>query len=246
MLEKHKGGLLEKFVPVLLLVTVALAFAVGLLWQKVMNLEKGATVSNKPNSQAQAPSVNGKLSSDQAKKLPPITDKDHIRGSKDAKVYLIEYSDLQCPFCQRFHPTAKQALEAYKGQLAWVYRHFPLTTIHPKAEPAAEAAECVAHLAGEDAFWKFVDKVFEGQPGSLDQLSSIASQLGVDSSSFSSCTSQSQYKSIIDQDIAGGTNAGVNGTPGNFIMNKKGDVWVIPGAVPYDSLKGVIDEALKG
>ncbi len=245
MPEKHRGGFLEKFVPVLLVVTVALAFAVGLLWQKVMTLEKGVTVSNQPGSQAAAPSVNGKLSSDQAKKVPPITDKDHIRGSKDAKVYLIEYTDLQCPFCQRFHPTAKQALDAYKGQLAWVVRHFPLTTIHPKAEPAAEAAECVAHLVGEDAFWKFVDKVFEGQPGSLDQLSSIASQVGVDSSSFASCTSQNQYKSIIDQDVAGGTNAGVNGTPGNFIMNKKGDVWVIPGAVPYETLKATIDAALK-
>lgn len=248
MPETHKGSLLEKFVPVLLLVTVGLAFAVGLLWQKVMTLEKGVTVSNKPGSQAQPPSVNGKLSADQAKKLPPITASDHIRGPKDAQVFLIEYSDLQCPFCRQFHPTAKQALDAYKGKLAWVYRHFPLDTIHPKARPAANAAECVANLGGEDSFWKFVDAVFANQETALTDtgLPDTAAKVGVDSSSFSSCFSAKKFESIVDGDVKGGNDAGVNGTPGNFIVNKKGEVWVIPGAVPYDSLKAVIDEALKG
>lgn len=248
MPEEKKGNLLEKFVPVLMLLTVGLAFAVGVLWQRVKTLEGGGTkvAGTTATNNPAAPDVNGKLSSDQAKKIPQITDKDHVRGPRDAKVFLVEYSDLQCPYCQAFHPTAKQALDTYKGQLAWVYRHFPLYTIHPKAEPAAEAAECVAAEGGEDAFWNFVDKVFAGQPDSLDKLSSIASGVGVATSDFNSCTQAKKYKSIIDNDYSGGTDAGVNGTPGNFVVNKKGEVWVVPGAVPFDTLKATIDAALKG
>src|SRR3989344_533240 len=72
----------------------------------------------------------------------PIDDTDHIRGDKNAPVKIIEYSDLECPFCKRFHPTLQQAVDEYKGKVAWVYRHFPLDALHSKADKEAEAAEC--------------------------------------------------------------------------------------------------------
>jgi len=101
-----------------------------------------------------------KLSSDRASKLTAISEKDHVRGNRSAKIKLVEYSDFECPFCQRFHLTAKQVLDEYGNDVAWVYRHFPLDQLHPKARPTAEASECVYELGGDEAFWKFTDEVF--------------------------------------------------------------------------------------
>jgi len=245
----QKGSIIEKFVPILLLITIALAFLVGALWQKVASLEKGNPTAgtNTAGQPADAGTVNGKLSEDQAKKVPEVTDKDHIQGSKDAKVLLVEYSDLQCPYCQAFHLTAQQAFDEYKGDIAWVYRHFPLDTIHPRARPAANAAECVSDLGGDNAFWKFIDEVFANQSTALSDsgLAAAAVKSGASSSSFDSCYKATKFDSVVESDYQGGSTAGVTGTPGNFIMNKKGEVWVIPGAVPLDQLKQAIDEALK-
>lgn len=93
--------------------------------------------------------------------LPKLEATDRMTGAENPTVILFEYSDYECPFCKKFHPTAKQALSEYKDTFALVYRHFPLDSIHPKARPAAEASECVFQLGGEDAFWKFTNYVFE-------------------------------------------------------------------------------------
>lgn len=100
--------------------------------------------------------------SSQEIKINPITSADHIFGNPNAGVKIVEFSDLQCPFCARFHPTLKQIIQEYDGQVAWVYRHFPLASIHPSARPAAIGSECAAELGGNNAFWKFVDAVFAG------------------------------------------------------------------------------------
>ncbi|MCA9351575.1 DsbA family protein [Patescibacteria group bacterium] len=90
---------------------------------------------------------------------------DHYRGSDDPQITIIEYSDLQCPFCSQVHPTLSRIVDE-NPNVAWVYRHLPLSSIHPQAMPAAVASECVATNEGNDAFWEFADTVFENQ----DQL----------------------------------------------------------------------------
>ncbi|MCA9352833.1 DsbA family protein [Patescibacteria group bacterium] len=92
-------------------------------------------------------------------------DNDHYRGSTTPSITIIEYSDLQCPFCARVHPTFQQILNENEN-VTWVYRQLPLTSLHPQALPAAIASECVAREEGNDAFWQFADTVFENQ----DQL----------------------------------------------------------------------------
>lgn len=249
------GGVFEKLTPVLLVATIGMAFAVGILWEKVRNLEVGGTLV--ANNQVQgtgtdtnAPAANagpvaGKLSEDQAEKVPSVTDADNIRGSKDADVVIVEYSDYECPFCKQFHPTMKQALAEYGDRVAWVYRHFPLT-FHPRANPSANAAECVADLAGNDAFWKFTDLVFEDQVKYLTDsgLKEAAVSSGVNSGAFDSCYTEKRFDSLISTQTQSGTDAGITGTPGSFVINKKGEIWLVGGAVPYESLKTTIDEAL--
>ena len=251
MAAKDNGDskdLLEKLVPVLLVLTIGLAFAVGILWQRVSDMQTGTTrqagVQDAGNQPPQP--ADGKLSEDQANNLPEVTDADHIRGSLDAKVFIIEYSDFECPFCSRFHPTAQQALNEYGDDVAWVYRHFPLDTLHPRARPAAEASECVADIAGNDAFWVFTDYLFENQETALSEsgLETAATEAGVDTAAFNECSESGKFAQEVEDDYQEGLTAGVTGTPGNFILNQDGEVWALPGAVPFQNLQSVIDEAL--
>ena len=247
MAEGTKTGIFERFAPVLLLLSVVLAFVVGVLWQKVSNLENGGTANLGNNNLPAAPAApQGKLTEDQAKKVPALSDSDHIRGTKDAEIVLIEYSDLECPFCERFHPTAKQAFDEYKGKVAWVYRHFPLVSIHPRAMPSANAAECVANLAGNDGFWKFVDMIFSNQEKYLTDagLSEAAVASGAKKADYDSCYTAKKFEAQVTAQQSGGEAAGVTGTPGTFVINKKGEAWLVPGAVDFASLKATIDEAL--
>lgn len=248
--NKSSANVLEKLVPALLIIAVGLAFAVGVLWQKVVNLENGGlgsrVGSNKVDTSLDGDSPpNGKLSENQAKNIPEVTSADHIRGTLDAKIFLVEYSDLECPFCQKFHSTAQQAVDEYNGEVAWIYRHFPLSSIHAKAQKAAEGAECAAELGGEDAFWSFTSEAFKVAPAGLSDLPKIASTIGINQSEFESCLDSGRFESLVQDQYNGGTTAGVTGTPGSFILNDKGEAWTIPGAVPYETLKQVIDEALQ-
>jgi len=85
---------------------------------------------------------------------------DYVRGSEDARIIVIEYSDLECPFCSRFHDTMKEAMTTYPDDVAWVYRHFPLDQIHPSARRAAAAAECIGKQKGSDGYWSAIDAMF--------------------------------------------------------------------------------------
>ncbi|MFH1959629.1 MAG: thioredoxin domain-containing protein [Patescibacteria group bacterium] len=89
----------------------------------------------------------------------PISEDDHLQGNKEAKIVLVEYSDFECPYCSGFHNTMNQVIKEYGDQIAWVYRHYPLG-FHPNAQLAAQAAECVAEVGGNEAFWRFADQAF--------------------------------------------------------------------------------------
>ena len=242
-----RSGVFEKFTPILIIISFALTFAVGYLFNEVKNLKGGNALGQDVVDTAQAPAApEGKLTEDQAKKVIKVQDGDRILGSKDADIVMIEYSDFECPFCQSFHPTAKQAVEEYKGKVAWVYRHYPLT-FHPRALPAANASECVANLAGNNAFWLFADKVFADQTKYLTDsgLADAAVSAGAKKADFEACFKEQKYTDAINKIMQGGSDAGITGTPGTFVINKKGEVWLVPGAVPYESLKATIEEALQ-
>jgi len=169
-----------------------------------------------------------------------VTAQDHVRGDFEAPVTIVEYSDYQCPFCSRFHPTIKQILADYPGQVRWVYKHFPLDQIHAQARPAAEASECVFEQKGNDGFWQFTDGLFENQSRLGNSLyKELAGQIGVNADQFTNCVSSRKYKDKVESDYQEGIKAGVRGTPGSFVNGQS-----IPGAVPYSTLKAAVDQAL--
>lgn len=181
--------------------------------------------------------------------VPPVTEKDHIRGDANAPLTWVEYSDFECPFCKSFHPTMTQMIEAFDGEVKWVYRHFPLSFHNPLATKAAEGSECADELGGNDAFWQFMDTYFErtrsngnGLAGS--ELAVIALDIGLDVSAFTSCLESGRYAAHVQADIAGGQVAGVSGTPGSFLIDANGQATPISGAVPYAQVKASIEASL--
>lgn len=173
---------------------------------------------------------------------------DHIFGNPQAPIKIVEYSDLECPFCKSFHLTMKQVVADYDGQVAWVYRHFPLDTIHPKARKEAEAAECAAELGGNDAFWAYVDRVFEVTPSNngldLNLLPQIAGDIGLDVSKFENCLASGKYAAHIDEDLGNAVDSGGRGTPYSVLVAENGRVTPISGAQPLQNVKAIVDEAL--
>lgn len=210
---------------------------------KVLFGAKKPAVTN-DNSNTNAPSANV------LDKLPPITAADHVRGDlTKAKVAMVEYSDYECPFCKNFHETMQGVIKAYGTDVAWVYRHFPLS-FHTNAQKEAEAAECVAELGGNDAFWKFSDAIYSrttanGTGFALDKLGPLAKEVGVNQAKFQSCLDSGKYAQKVKDDQAGGEAAGISGTPGTIIINKDGKTDQVSGAQSLDKVKSQIDALLK-
>jgi len=169
-----------------------------------------------------------------------IEENDHVRGNPSATVTLVEFSDFQCPFCSRFHPTAKQALQEYGNDIRWVYKHFPLDSIHPQARPAAEASECVWEQKGDEGFWEFADDMFKQQARLGSSFyREVAGDIGVNLSQFDNCVSTRKYQDKVEQDYQQGLQAGVTGTPGSFVNGVP-----VRGAIPYSQLQSIIDSQL--
>jgi protein-disulfide isomerase len=177
-------------------------------------------------------------------------DRDHIYGNPDATVSLIEYSDFECPFCKRFHPTAKKIVEAYDGEVNWVYRHFPLAFHNPGAQKQAEASECAAALGGNDAFWRYTDLIYKrtrsnGKGFPINKLVPLAKEIGLDEAGFRQCLDEGKFAERVKDDLEEGSRAGITGTPGNILLhNTTGEVIPRAGAAQFDTLKQLIDQLL--
>jgi len=167
-----------------------------------------------------------------------VADKDNVRGNVSAPITIVEFSDFQCSFCLKFHQTMMQIMEDYPDEIAWVYKHFPLDSIHPQARPAAEASECAAE---QGKFWEFADGLFNNQSKlSPSFYRELALELGLDKVQFEDCVSLRKYKDNVEADLQQGVGLGIKGTPGNFINGQ-----VLGGAVSYESLKLMIDSLLE-
>jgi protein-disulfide isomerase len=174
-----------------------------------------------------------------------IAKDDHVTGAKSPKIYLVEYSDFQCPYCQSHHNTLAQVMKDYGSKVALVYRHYPLS-FHQNADIAANASECASE---QGKFWQYHDVLFtkgQGDGTGLGQadLEQYAKNLGLNFSKFQSCLASKKYSTRISNDITVGNSLGVQGTPATFIVDKDGNGELISGAVPYETFKAAIEAKL--
>lgn len=181
--------------------------------------------------------------------IRPVDDSDHIRGNPNAQIMMVEYSDYECPFCKQFHETMNTIMDEYgtTGQVGWAYRHMPLTQLHPNATRIAVAAECVAELGGDTAFWEFTDLVFEERGvqelTDMSKLNGFASTVGVSEDAFVTCLREDRHIDRIEADLRDALAAGAQGTPYTVIMVGNQQA-VINGAQPYATVKNIIDTLL--
>ncbi|KKP58364.1 MAG: DSBA oxidoreductase [Microgenomates group bacterium GW2011_GWD1_33_9] len=258
-LKVTKPSLLEKFVPALLVITVGLAFLVGVLWQKVENIGKGNT-NTTTGTQQQAPEP-VKVSPDQIKGL---FDKDVIKfGNKDSKVLFVEASDPSCPYCHiaaglnpelntqvgpQFKLVSdggtyiapviemKKLVDSGKASFVWLYFNG-----HGNGEMGTKAMYC-AYEKGK--FWEVHDVFFNNQKlmeaGDTAGLKKLAADNGVDSGKLEACLAANKYDAKLAKDTQLGQAAGVGGTP-SFAINGQ----LVEGAVSFGTIQVIIEKALR-
>jgi protein-disulfide isomerase len=151
--------------------------------------------------------------------LPVADDRDHVQGPADAAVTLLEYGDYECPFCGAAYPIVKHVQETMGERLRFVFRNFPITTAHPHAEQAAEAAEAAA---AQGQFWPMHDLLYENQQHlETDDLIAYAGRLGLDVSRFQRELADHVHAARVREDFMSGVRSGVNGTPTFYIDGER-------------------------
>jgi protein-disulfide isomerase len=232
----------------LVCILIIFSFLLGMFTNKVIFLEKQiklvAANPTPANNQVEAAQIQPTLPEVVAVgngKLP-------ILGDSNAKITIVEFSDLQCPFCKRYvDDTAQQIYDTYikTGKAKFAYRHFPLSSIHPNSQKASEATEC-ANDQGK--FWDYHDLLFQNQSTWSSQtadeaensFTDYAGKLDLDTQQFRTCLDTDKFKKNVTDDLADGETVQVSGTPAFFINGHR-----IDGAVPFSELKKIIDQELQ-
>ena len=163
-----------------------------------------------------------------------------VKGPSDAAVTIVEFSDFQCPACKGFNPVLTQVLDTYGDKVQVAFRQFPLRSIHPQAQPAAEAALCARE---QGKFWEIHDAMFADQRRlNPPELKELARALELDGEAFDACFDSGRHRALVDQDLERGERLGVTGTPSVFVNGRE----VAPGQVPtFQQMKALIDDELR-
>jgi protein-disulfide isomerase len=224
-------------------VLTVLAFAAGVLLGYVvwgMESAGGIAQSSLTSGQVSGPVVEAPVTQrPQYKRYDIPTENSYAIGPADAPITIVEFSDYECPFCRRWHNEVYEPLlAAYPGKIRLVYRNLPLTSIHPDALAAAEAAMC----AGEqDAYWSYHEKLFSSESLGKAVYVQYAQDLSLNMKTFNACLSAHKYQRAIESDSDFAINLGVSSTPTFFINGL-----AVVGAQPLDVFKEVIDKELAG
>jgi thioredoxin family protein len=166
---------------------------------------------------------------------PPVRASDHVRGDSNAPVTVIEYADFQCPYCQQMHAALQTAVQ--EGRIRWVYRHFPLSSIHPLAfKPKPPSARGRRESFGNTRTRCLRRKPDSGSSRALDrELASLAEGINVDSAAFKGCLDSAQFAQIVKTQIREAEALQISGTPTIFIDSKRHE-----GSVSYNDLKDLL------
>lgn len=168
----------------------------------------------------------------------PVTPRDHILGPANAPVTLVEYGDYECPHCGAAHPIVKLVLEQFGKNIRFIFRHFPLSQVHPSAQAAAESAE-FAGARGQ--FWAMHDGIYENQDRlGLPLLFALASALELSEARLREALVSGAYAEKVRSDFLGGVRSGVNGTPSFFLNGRRHD-----GSYAFSDLAAAVEANLR-
>jgi protein-disulfide isomerase len=227
-------------------------FMAGFVTRGLVDDEDGgpSAAAAAPGSQTGQTPLQAQPTATAQARVPATADDDVFLGAVDAPVTIIEFSDFQCPFCKRFRDqTLDPILQTYEGKVRFVYRDFPISSIHEWAQKAAEAGECADE---QGKFWEYHDLIFasqtalnqqletEGLNGIVGTFKGYAGQLGLDTTAFNSCLDSSKFAQEVQKDYNDGVAAGVTGTPAFYINGQE-----VIGAQPLAAFQAAIDAALQ-
>lgn len=221
-------------------VLVVLAFAVGVLVGYVVwGPGSGRSTATAAAAQAAAQAPAGAEQAPQYRRYDIPTEGFPSLGPEDAPIVIVEFSDFQCPFCRRFHDETYQSLlEAYPGQIRFVYRNLPLTSIHPAAMPSAIASLCAKD---QNAYWDYHEKLFSSEQLDEETFIRYAADLGLDTEKFTACLASGEHDAEIQEDMSFAIDLGVQSTPTFFVNGL-----AIVGAQPLANFQQLIDKELAG
>lgn len=232
--------------PVLMGLLVLAAFAIGSMWTQLKMLKNpsvGGQGAGQQAAQPQAPEEPTEVTAAIWKEI--INNPVAVKGEAKAKVTLVEFTDYQCPYCKRYvDQTLSQIEKEYiaTGKIRYILRDLPLS-FHPNAQKAAETVKCAG---AQGKYWEMHDIVFKNQDTwsnsteATTVFNGYAGTIGLNTSKFSSCLTNGEQKTAVDQDAALAQKAGLGGTP-SFVINGK----ILVGAQPFEQFKTAIDAALK-
>lgn len=237
------------------IIAVAILISSGVVDLKGGGLRKGNTAQNQITASA-APQVAAVDDTQPSGPVKVSLDDDPVLGDKNAPVTLVEYSDYECPFCKRhFTQTHSELVKNYidTGKVKLVFKDLPLS-FHQNAHKEAEAANCAKEQGGDVAYYKFHDEMFtkttsNGTGLSIEELPTLAQNVGLNGNQLKSCLDSGKYKDEVDKDLADATKYGANATP-TFFVGKSDQSGTIEGtqlvgAQPYSAFQTAIDQLLK-
>lgn len=182
------------------------------------------------------------------KNVNSISSSDHKLGPDSAPIKIIGFTDLECPYCKEYHLVLKQVMKDMPGKIQFVLRNFPLAALHKQAKQEAVATECIADLGGEEAFWNYVDKIFESTKSNdgldLALLPRFATEVGVDKNKFEKCVISGKFDELIQKNLSDGNNSGLQGTPYSVVIAPNGQYLPLNGYMPVEQFKAAMEEVL--
>jgi protein-disulfide isomerase len=236
------------------LLCLVFAFFAGMLWVENAELKDDVAIATKKTEvlSKQLTSVSD-FKDVRASLVPLVTSADRIDGNTEStKVYLIEYSDLECPYCKDLHGKIDQVKADFGSDVSHVFRHLPIESLHASAPMQAEAAECIAQQSGNPGFFKFISQIFAGSKSNGKSyteasIQALAAQQGFDASKLKACMDTNQTTELVNSSIKQARDIGITGTPTWFLVRvSDGKTKQAVGTRDYASMKSTITQLLEG
>ena len=209
-----------------------------------MNTATGTTAQQAPTP---APQANATTTQGDATKFAAIEKDGYIKGNKNARITVIEYSDLICPFCKRHYAaqTIENLVANHPNDVNMEFRNMPLPQLHPTAPIWAQGAVCAGKLGGVDKYYVYIAEAFKASDFTVDSTTAIGVGIGLDKAKFASCLTSPETIATVNAQVQEGQWFGINGTPGNIIVdNQKGTYTLIAGAYPIATFEAEVAKIL--